>query len=103
MTDDLAPTPAEQEARATLEAYHATFTTADGLRVLLDLERRFFFGKTSIVRPASGAPIDPWESLLNEGSRLPVLHIKAQVAKAKLAKVEPTQTHAVSSTATKEP
>lgn len=103
MTDDLAPTPAEQEARATLEAYHATFTSADGLRVLLDLERQFYYGRTSLIKPQASLPVDAFATMYAEGQRAAVLHIKAQVAKAKLAKVEPTQTHAVSSTATKEP
>jgi hypothetical protein len=102
MTDDLAPTPAEREERTTLDAYFTAFTSEAGARVLLDLEKRFYVGRTTMTRPAPGLPVDPWETFGNERSRVVVLHIRAQIAKARHGFM-PAPTHAVSSTATGEP
>lgn len=96
-------TPVEQAQalrKALLSDYHATFMSEPGRRVLLDLERAAFVGRTTLERPA-GQAVDMLATVYNEGQRAAVLRIKARIAEAQLGH-DPSYTYAVSSTASQE-
>jgi len=54
------------------------FETSDGKAVLELLEARFNGGRS--VRPAQGAPVDPYQLAINEGAREPMRWVRELMA-----------------------
>lgn len=81
---DATLTESEREQLTLASKFSKTFTLDQDARdVLLWLERKFFYGKTTLHRPAPGAPIDPYHSIYAAGQLSVVLEIKAQIEKAR--------------------
>jgi hypothetical protein len=77
------------ERRARTLDYHAVFTSAAGQRVLADLKRRNFWGKTTLAAPQPGAPIDGIQCAIHEGRRCVVLDIVKEIELAQSGLYEP--------------
>lgn len=88
---------AQRDERETLRAYARLFGTEDGVRVLRDMERKAYVGKTTLVRPTPTAPVDMMETAYCEGMRAAILEIKARILRGQ--KNEEAPRKAVSDTA----
>lgn len=103
MTDERTPAEqAEAMKRSLLADYHMTFTSEPGKRVLEDMRKSAGYYLTEPAYDSQGR-VDPSRCVMRDAARLFVGKIEKHLRDAVAGQVEPTQTHAVSSTATQEP
>lgn len=69
----------EAEQLDLARAYADTFSTPHGARVLEDLKRRGYVGRSTLTAPITGAPLDALHTAANEGRRGLVLELMALV------------------------
>jgi len=81
MTDEITPEDIQRakDRQRTINAYHRTFSSDDGNRVLADLKSVFGFQFPAFVARDSGA-FDTHHAAIRDGQRQVILHIETVLA-----------------------